>query len=1165
MDLKPLVEQATNRDGLIRLLSEGLGWPVNLEFPFYEEPEIGAGVTGGMQVEVHSLVPESRSQDHLIVLAEFQGSYVRRDLRELLASLRREIREKARFPGRTGLGDTIFIVTSGRKESESYEEVRFVLFEERERRLPRIRTFGWRKEFIGRTVLTHNLERMEWRDRAKWEKAWDVEGLTDDFYKAFVDVFDRVLAQTKHPGGEKAARDYVQQLMNRLLFVAFIERMGWLATPEGSTDYLHGQWVRHIALKAQRRTYQSLGVPPISAPSTFNGLLGKLFFDGLDNHWHKEVVDGDEIFPLLGKVPYLNGGLFSQEERLDVPGVEIADEVFDLILGEPNGLFRKFNFTVTESTPLDQEVAVDPEMLGKIFERLIIKEERHSSGTYYTPRPIVEFMVNEALKGYLTERGLPAEKSAMLVDEDRVESEPALRDSGGGEGEGGGGISFRPSELQDTLDWLFEVRAVDPACGSGAYLLMLLQRLFELVDRLEVSRDRRRNPSQKHLYETKLRLLERCVYGVDKSEVAVRIAQLRMWLSLVVENRGEKPEPLPNFDYLIMCGDSLASPIKPTQGVLGYPHKEIQEYTKLKRRYFHPDKEMNEDRPTKKEMKDKRSAIAECFKDALASSKLRSLAQNPFDWEVDFAEVFDPEEATTTVDGRLNLGMEAGRNGQSELASQTVRAPGFDIVLANPPYVTRVEHLSTMGEEYKNALVKEYEVVSSKMADLYIYFFARAFEILAPSGRLAFITSNRWLVTAYGKKLRLLLASHFDLSHLIDFRDLPVFQNVIAYPLISVVAKAPPRAVVTFVSVQSLDPPFPDINELVAREGRVIAASAFGADGLWKLEKPKVSEQFEQMARSGVLLANFVNNEVFLGILSGLNEVKVDRAGRMFGKSDRAPRDARRQGVFVIDGAKRAALVAADPKSAEVIRPLITGKDIDRWLVNPPDRYLIMIHRGINIDEYPAIRDHLSIYRQKLEPQPKDWDRKNKWPGRKPGNYRWCELQNDVHPGWTRSGPKLVCQEIAATQGFAVLPEGYVASNKALVLPIWDNYILGILNSRWAWQFWKARVAQMVGGAVAMQTPLVLSLPIPRASQADRDAIEKRVQRILDLKRCEVEGGAAPLMDPPPEGMLICNQAEYDIPGQIAALEADIDARVEFLYFHHDEAATYDEWRANPV
>ncbi|GMV88988.1 MAG: hypothetical protein AMXMBFR81_19190 [Chthonomonas sp.] len=743
MTLKQRVERVHDQDSLVELLRDGVGWPVDPEFAFFEVPEIAAGVKSDSAVTVSQLVPASAEDKHLIVLAEFEKHYVRRDLLELLRSLRSHMRATGKFEGHTGIGDTVFIVAAPK-----YEDVRFVLFEERERRKARIRSFGWRSEFVGRTVLTHNLERLKWQQdptarASAWERAWDVEGLTEQFYKDYESVFRQVLAQVQGAPDDKTRHSWTQLLFNRLLFIAFIQRMGWLQVPGGSRDGFLFDLYR----------------APKGEFTTFYGMLRAVFAE-LDTP--DEDPRKDRFINVFGHVPYLNGGLFDRDDPLDQrPDITVPDEAFAAILAEPDGLFARYNFTVTESTPLDQEVAVDPEMLGKIFERLIIQQERHQSGTYYTPRPIVEFMVNEALKGYLVERGLPPEKAAMLVDEDRVEPNPEQIQTNPSQPERPQ-TAFLPSELQQTLDWLLEVRAVDPACGSGAYLLMLLQRLFELVDRLEVSRDKRRNPGQKHLYETKLRLLQRCVYGVDMNETAVRIARLRLWLSLVVENKGEKPEPLPNFDFLIMQGDSLASPLFPAQNVLGYPHDEIREYTRMKRRYFHPSD--GEQRPTREEMKAQRKLISDAFADELSSSKLRSLSPMPFDWEVEFAEVFDPQTSHETAGGRQKLGMEPARKSQGEFAEGSRGAPGFDIVLANPPYVRKEE----IPPEYKKEYLKEYAGAFTGRSDLYCCFFARGMQLLKHGGRHAFICSTAWLDAQYGYILQRFLLSNSDILYVID-------------------------------------------------------------------------------------------------------------------------------------------------------------------------------------------------------------------------------------------------------------------------------------------------------------------------------------------------------------------------------------------------------------
>jgi hypothetical protein len=268
------------------------------------------------------------------------------------------------------------------------------------------------------------------------------------------------------------------------MFVAFIQKKGWLKF-EGSTDYLNALWQSYRQEKEDGNFY--------------GDRLSYLFFEGLNKlpqqNLSTEVsIDfvsrsespqpplkrgakspkvplskGDlgGFLPIslshdrplsqrIGTVPYLNGGLFEQDADEKDPKIFIPDDSIELILTE---LFDKFNFTVTESTPLDEEVAVDPEMLGKVFEELV--NNRHGSGSYYTPKPIVSFMCREALKGYLKTKVADGTQDAIakFVDEHNADN---------------------LTNRKQILDNLKSIRTVDPACGSGAYLLGMLHELLDL-------------------------------------------------------------------------------------------------------------------------------------------------------------------------------------------------------------------------------------------------------------------------------------------------------------------------------------------------------------------------------------------------------------------------------------------------------------------------------------------------------------------------------------------------------------------------------------------------------------------------------------------------------------------------------------------------------------
>ena len=359
--------------------------------------------------------------------------------------------------------------------------------------------------------------------RAALEKAFDVEPVTKAFFAAYKRIFDSVeRAVSGFGGGEEEREDrrmFVQTLFDRLMFVYFLSRKGWLSFG-GDKDYLNALW-------RDRKTNHTAN------PNFYRDRLRPLFFAGLNDCRPEDIGLERETRNLIGSAPFLNGGLFAMND-LDIRSdITVPDCAIEAILGS---LFDKFNFTVMESTPFDIEVAVDPEMLGKVFEELVTG--RRASGAYYTPRPVVSFMCREALKGYLECRdiGLSAEDIARFVDE-RDASDISLPDA---------------RAVGEALD---EVTVVDPACGSGAYLLGMMQELVELHTALyDVGLDAR------DLYDLKLSIIERNLYGVDIDEFAVNIAMLRMWLSLAIEGEGDTPEPLPNLDFKIVRGDSLLGP-----------------------------------------------------------------------------------------------------------------------------------------------------------------------------------------------------------------------------------------------------------------------------------------------------------------------------------------------------------------------------------------------------------------------------------------------------------------------------------------------------------------------------------------------------------------------------------------------------------------------------
>ncbi|MFL5542939.1 MAG: Eco57I restriction-modification methylase domain-containing protein, partial [Longimicrobiaceae bacterium] len=520
------------------------------------------------------------------------------------------------------------------------------------------------------------------------DHAFDVEKVTRAFYQKYREVFGQVEALVRGFGEDGDGRRlFTQRLFNRLMFVAFLQKKGWLEF-HGDRDYLNALWASYLRQAADE---------PGESNEFYRDRL-QVLFHAVFNGRHNLMPNGGDrlIQRLVGTDLYLNGGLF-EPDRLDrVPGLRVPDEAVRLILKE---LFGRFNFTITEASPLEVEVAVDPEMLGRVFEELVTG--RHESGSYYTPKPIVSFMCREALKGYLR-TAAPQEAEAAVARFVDDHDAAGLMDG------------------EAVLQALREVKACDPACGSGAYLLGMLHELLGLREALFATR----GLDAVSIYDRKLEIIQNNLYGVDVDRFAVDTARLRLWLSLVVdferEEAGEPVPPLPNLDFKIEEGDSLAAPLERQYHL---SDAVVQAYDRAKAGYLRSHE--GHKRVARAEVDRLRREIAEW---AHAGGQVEG-----FDWLVEFAEVFAERPAPALPGAR----------------QPAPRGGGFDIVMANPPYVRQ-----ELIRGQKPRLAANFDQVHAGTADLYVYFYARALEMLAPGGMLVFISSNKWFRAAYGAKLR---------------------------------------------------------------------------------------------------------------------------------------------------------------------------------------------------------------------------------------------------------------------------------------------------------------------------------------------------------------------------------------------------------------------------
>lgn len=415
--------------------------------------------------------------------------------------------------------------------------------------------------------------------------------------------------------------------------------------------------------------------------------------------------------------------------------------------------------------------------------------------------------------------------------------------------------------------------------------------------------------------------------------------------------------------------------------------------------------------------------------------------KNPFDWKEAFPEVFGPEGPG-----------------------------GFDVVVGNPPYV-RQELLGDL----KPWLEKNYAVYAGT-ADLFVYFFERGVSLLRPRGVFSIVVANKWMRANYGRPLREWMAAR-RIEEIVDFGDLPVFQGITTYPCIVTLRNAEPTELFPAAEIPTLE--FTDLTEHVAEHTIGVRSKSLDPNG-WTLVDAETQDLLDRLRRENVPLGEYVEGKIYYGIKTGLNE------------------------AFVIDRTTRDRLIAEDPKSAEVIKPFLAGRDIKRYMPVVAEAWLIFTRRGINIDEYPAVRAYLEQFKERLMPKPKDWSG-GAWPGRKGGAYKWYEIQDAVAYFEEFEVPKIIYPNICKGPEFAYDETSQYTNQKCFIIAQPSKYLLGLLNSSLFAMMFEAVLPKLRGGYFEPSSVYFELFPIHPIDESSphevqlRTEIETRVDRMLAI------------------------------------------------------------------
>lgn len=594
--------------------------------------------------------------------------------------------------------------------------------------------------------------------------AFSVERLNKEFfngYKAQYKKFVDILSDTKQH------RDYVKKLLGRLVFLQFLQKKGWMGVPASNAKWDGGD-----------KNYLSKLVDNYANNNRLlSDVLEPLFFKTLNKKRNGDIADsnlGENI-----KIPYLNGGLFDKD-RIDELDIDFPYAYFKDLME----FFSQYNFTIDENDPDDSEVGIDPEMLGHIFENLL--EDNKDKGAFYTPKEIVQYMCRQSVIQYLKTHE-PSEQYGesieQLINEGVVN--PILQTKS---------VATRFTQL------LKEVKVCDPAIGSGAFPMGILYVLYHAIHHLHSHAEPHGNFDST---QTKRDIIQNNIFGVDIEQGAVDIARLRFWLALVVD--AEEPQPLPNLDYKITCGNSQIY-----RYALDMPIADVfEEYNRVGKENARKEKiswskftlvdykrlvvDYTEEHTEKVGLRTKINDIKNCFKTTLAQGDIRQrqLAEQRV-YEYEAIPLFGKRKAEEDPIGyaaaksKLNKLREKEyeilnnkkyeksfewRFEYPQLLDDKGAFIGFDIIIANPPYIKEGRMSKTFFEPYKDS-----PYYKGKM-DIWYLFACNGLDLLNPNGVLCFIATNNWTTSFGASKLRDKVIKETRICNIVDFGAVMMFES----------------------------------------------------------------------------------------------------------------------------------------------------------------------------------------------------------------------------------------------------------------------------------------------------------------------------------------------------------------------------------------------------
>ena len=853
--------------------------------------------------------------------------------------------------------------------------------------------------------------------------AFSVEALSKDFYKDLFEWYQWAVDPStnitfpNNTSTEDDDRDDIEtkiiRMITRIMFVWFIKQKQLV--PDCIFELKH--------LKKILKDFDPLST---TVGNYYNAILQNLFFGTLNRAILEEdgstrkfstsskrdvktlyryaemfTISEQEVIDTFAEIPFLNGGLFECLDKTRyIDGVEqcynfdgfsrndarFADGRFKHRAVVPNILFfepergllsilSRYNFTIEENSPEEQQVALDPELLGKVFENLLgaynpetQETARNQSGSFYTPREIVNFMVDESLIAYLGKTELVRSLFGHDFQFDASKTE----------------------QYKEIADKLKAIKILDPACGSGAFPMGILNRMVEIFERIQ---------PDANVYELKLSIIENCLYGSDIQSIAAQITKLRFFISLICNCEKDASAinfgipTLPNLETKFVSANTLIAKKKKDAQLQLFENPDIEttksELAEIRHKHFAAKSASTKHR-LRKQDQELREKLANLLSEdnCFAPEDAKQLSEwNPYDQNA-VSSFFDPEWMFGVSDG-------------------------FDLVIGNPPYIQLQSNGGKLGKLYEKSGYCSFV----RTADLYCLFYERGWQLLKCDGHLCFITSNKWMRAGYGANLREFFAKKTNPLLLIDFAGVKVFENATVDANILMYAKSEneQKTICGVANKQNKDC-IKNLSDFIQQQS---VECSFDTSDSWVVLSPIEQSIKRKIEAVGTPLKEW-DIQINYGIKTGCNE------------------------AFIISTDKREEILAncqteeERQRTAELIRPILRGKDIKRYGYEWADLWLIATFpsRHYDIDLYPAVKQYLLAFGiERLEQTGKVHTVNGEQiKSRKKTNNKWFETQDSISYWEDFSKPKIIYPNMTKYMPFVFDDKSYVTNQKCFII-----------------------------------------------------------------------------------------------------------------------------------